>query len=61
MKPRTGRILAWSDSTQPRGAGLQNMSDRLEVLGGGVEVTSEPGRGTTVSGRVPVGPVEDPR
>jgi signal transduction histidine kinase len=38
-----------------RGTGLQNMADRLAALGGSVEVTSAPGRGTTVSGRIPVG------
>ncbi|HEX6206747.1 MAG TPA: histidine kinase [Actinomycetota bacterium] len=38
----------------PRGAGLQNMADRLDALGGTVEISSEPGRGTTVTGRIPV-------
>jgi signal transduction histidine kinase len=37
-----------------RGAGLTNMSDRLAALGGAVVIESEPGRGTTVTGRVPV-------
>jgi signal transduction histidine kinase len=40
--------------TTPRGSGLQNMSDRLEALGGSVEVRSAVGRGTTVTGRIPV-------
>ena len=40
-------------ATTPRGAGLQNMADRLAALGGGVELRSSPGGGTTVSGRVP--------
>jgi len=35
------------------GAGLQNMSDRLAALGGTVDIDSEPGRGTTVNGRLP--------
>jgi signal transduction histidine kinase len=35
------------------GTGLQGMSDRLEALGGGLEIRSEPGRGTTIAGRVP--------
>jgi signal transduction histidine kinase len=39
----------------PRGSGLQNMGDRLEALGGSLEVSSVPGQGTTVEGRVPVG------
>jgi signal transduction histidine kinase len=36
-----------------RGTGLQNMTDRLEALGGTISVRSIPGRGTTVTGRVP--------
>jgi signal transduction histidine kinase len=40
--------------TTPRGSGLQNIADRLAVLGGSVEVRSTPGRGTTVTGRIPV-------
>jgi len=36
------------------GAGLQNMADRLSALGGGLEVESAPGHGTTVSGLIPV-------
>ncbi len=38
-----------------RGTGLQGMADRVEVLGGSLEVRSEPGRGTTVVGAVPIG------
>ncbi|HXF72540.1 MAG TPA: ATP-binding protein, partial [Actinomycetota bacterium] len=38
-----------------RGTGLQNMSDRIEALGGVLEVRSAPGDGTTVRGRLPVG------
>jgi signal transduction histidine kinase len=38
----------------PTGSGLTNMADRLEALGGGLEVRSEPGTGTTVTGSVPV-------
>jgi len=37
-----------------RGTGLQGMADRLEALGGRLELTSAPGRGTTVVGRIPV-------
>src|SRR3990170_1453643 len=45
------------DATElPRGTGLQNMADRVEALGGTLEVRSAPGRGTTVSGRVPAQP-----
>lgn len=35
------------------GAGLQNMSDRLAALGGDLLVDPEPGRGTTITGRLP--------
>jgi signal transduction histidine kinase len=36
------------------GTGLVGMQDRLAAVGGAVTVASTPGRGTTVSGRVPV-------
>jgi signal transduction histidine kinase len=35
-----------------RGAGLTNMTDRLEALGGRLEVSSKPGAGTTIRGWV---------
>jgi len=41
-------------SNTPRGSGLLNMRDRIEALGGAIEVDSLPGRGTTIAGRVPV-------
>jgi signal transduction histidine kinase len=41
--------------TIPEGSGLQNMRDRVEALGGSLEVRSVTGQGTTVEGRVPVG------
>jgi signal transduction histidine kinase len=45
------------DSQQARaGSGLQNMADRMAAVGGKLEVRSEPGRGTTVAGRVPARP-----
>ena len=37
-----------------RGAGLTNMEDRLDSLGGSLDVTSDPGHGTTVAVRIPV-------
>ncbi len=40
-------------SATPRGAGLQNMVDRLDALGGRLQVVSESGAGTTVWGQVP--------
>ena len=41
-------------ATTPRGSGLQNMSDRIEAMGGTFEVMSAPGEGTKVLGRIPV-------
>jgi signal transduction histidine kinase len=34
------------------GTGLQGMADRLAALGGSLEVSSEPGRGATITGRI---------
>ncbi len=49
-------------ATVRRGAGLTNMRDRLEALGGALVITSEPGAGTTLAGSVPTrdGPVMSP-
>jgi signal transduction histidine kinase len=44
----------FDDARTPLGAGLRNMSDRLSALGGHLEVTSAPGLGTTITGRLPV-------
>jgi signal transduction histidine kinase len=41
-------------ATTKTGAGLQNMEDRLEALGGSIQITSTPGQGTTIAGQVPV-------
>jgi signal transduction histidine kinase len=38
------------------GSGLQGMADRLAAHGGTLDVRSEPGQGTTISGRLPVAP-----
>ena len=40
-------------STTKRGAGLQNMEDRLQALGGSLQIAAAPGRGTTVAGTLP--------
>jgi signal transduction histidine kinase len=59
---RTGNELAFSvqdtgrgfePRTTARGAGLTGVHDRIETVGGRVEITAEPGRGTTVVGVVP--------
>jgi signal transduction histidine kinase len=63
----TGGILEFSvtdDGTgfdtgsRDRGSGLQGMADRLAALGGDLQVQSEPGHGTTVTGRLPVRALE---
>jgi signal transduction histidine kinase len=41
-------------ASTPAGSGLQNMADRVEALGGILTVESAPGRGTTVTGAIPV-------
>ena len=38
----------------PPGSGLRNMTDRVEALGGSLDVASTPGEGTTVTGRIPI-------
>jgi signal transduction histidine kinase len=38
----------------PRGNGLVNMRDRIEAVGGTLEVTARKGGGTSVRGRVPI-------
>jgi signal transduction histidine kinase len=37
-----------------RGLGLQSMDDRLGALGGRLTITAVPGRGTTISGSIPL-------
>jgi signal transduction histidine kinase len=41
-------------STARRGAGLTNMEDRLDALGGTLDVQSGPGGGTTLRVSIPV-------
>lgn len=38
----------------PRGVGMDSMRDRVRLLGGHLSVHSEPGKGTTVTARVPL-------
>jgi signal transduction histidine kinase len=35
------------------GTGLQGMADRVQALGGALEIRSRPGEGTTLTGRIP--------
>ena len=41
-------------ATADIGSGLQNMRDRINAVGGELEIRSNPGEGTTISGRVPL-------
>jgi signal transduction histidine kinase len=46
-------------ATTRKGAGLNNMADRVEALGGSLEVISHPGAGTCVHGEMPT-PIRTP-
>ncbi len=41
-------------ATAKRGAGMTNMADRLDALGGAIEVEAEPGKGALLRGHLPV-------
>jgi signal transduction histidine kinase len=45
---------AFDPASAKRGTGLTNMADRIDTPGGNLEVSSTPGRGTPVAGRIPV-------
>jgi signal transduction histidine kinase len=53
--------VGFDRTTTVYGAGLQNMRDRLEALGGQLDVVAEPGNGTTVTGRIPLRALEPVR
>ena len=44
-------------SSVARGTGLQGIEDRVEAIGGSIEIRSAPGQGTTVDASVPAAPV----
>jgi signal transduction histidine kinase len=44
--------LGFEVAAVAEGAGLQSMRDRVDVVGGTLEIESRPGQGTTVKGRV---------
>jgi signal transduction histidine kinase len=44
-------------TTRP-GSGLRNMADRIDAAGGSLQVDSAPGRGTTISGMLPLSAAE---
>jgi signal transduction histidine kinase len=45
--------VGFDTSSTRYGTGLQGMADRLDALGGAIEIRSARGEGTTVAGRVP--------
>jgi signal transduction histidine kinase len=47
-------------ASMKRGAGLTNMADRLDALGGELQISSVPGEGTTITGSIGV-PVAAPQ
>ena len=50
----------WAEAASAGGFGLFGIRERLEPLGGRVEVDSTPGRGTRISLRIPIGPPAAP-
>ena len=46
--------LGFDPAATAYGTGLQGMADRLDAIGGTLEVRSEHGAGTIVAGRIPV-------
>lgn len=42
------------------GTGMRGMADRVEAIGGILEIRSTPGRGTSVAGRIPTSTLPDP-
>jgi signal transduction histidine kinase len=46
--------IGFDPATAPRGTGLLGMADRVEAVGGTLQVRSAPGDGTTVSGTLPI-------
>jgi signal transduction histidine kinase len=42
------------------GTGLRGMADRIEAIGGTLDIRSAPGVGTSVAGRIPTAAVSDP-
>ena len=42
------------------GTGLRGMADRLDAIGGSLDVRSAPGQGTTITGHVPIAVAKEP-
>lgn len=49
--------VGFDPDTALLGMGCNNMRDRVEALDGTITITSTPGTGTTISGRIPVEPL----
>jgi signal transduction histidine kinase len=45
--------IGFDAAAVPRGAGLTNLADRVEAVGGTLEIDSRAGRGTCITGRLP--------
>jgi signal transduction histidine kinase len=52
--------VGFDPASAASGAGLQNMSDRVEALGGVLSIVSAPGRGTTVIASLPLPSMDEP-
>jgi signal transduction histidine kinase len=52
--------VGFDPKTVAFGAGLRNMADRIGAVEGTIEVRSQPGAGTTVVGRIPIGDASAP-
>lgn len=48
--------VGFDPATAKTGAGLQNIRDRIEALGGHLDITAAPRSGTRVTGYIPAGP-----
>jgi signal transduction histidine kinase len=48
--------LGFEATSDSEGAGVENMRDRLDALGGRLKIDSAAGGGTTVSGAIPLAP-----
>jgi signal transduction histidine kinase len=46
--------VGFDPASAPRGTGLQGMTDRVEAVGGSLDIRSAPGAGTSVVGRIPI-------
>lgn len=50
-------VGAWKDGDVAAGLGLQGMTERVQMLGGNLNMDSAPGKGTTVLASFPVSPM----